>query len=63
MARKRVPKVPAVAERKAVRLELPAADYKRLERQARKLDRSLSYVARLAVMEWVKAAEQEGGSK
>jgi predicted transcriptional regulator len=63
MARKRAPKVPAVAEKKAVRLELPPADYKRLERQARKIDRSLSYVARLAVMEWVKAAEDEGGSK
>lgn len=62
MARKRkVPDMPAAsAVKKPIRLELPLADYKRLERQARKLDRSLSYVARQAVMEWVKAAEERG---
>jgi predicted transcriptional regulator len=60
MARKKEP-VPATStEKKPVRLELPTADYKRLERIARKLDRSLSYVARQAVMEWVKAREAEG---
>jgi predicted transcriptional regulator len=63
MARKKGPKMPAVTEpavKKAVRLELPTADYKRLERQARKLDRAMSYVARQAVMEWVKAREKGG---
>ena len=59
MARKKEPKLPATAEKKAIRLELPSAEYKRVERQAKKLDRSLSYVARQAVMEWVKARESE----
>jgi len=60
MTKKKEPKVPATAiEKKAIRLELSSADYKRVERQARKLDRSLSYVARQAIMEWVKARESE----
>jgi len=56
--------MPAITgDKKAVRLELPHAEYKRLERQAHKLDRALSYVARLAVMEWLKARESESGGK
>ena len=46
MARKKEPKVPAVSVvKKPVRVDLLPADYKRLERQARKLDRSLSWYA------------------
>ncbi len=59
MARKKEP-VPATSTKKrAIRLELSEADCKRIERQARKIDRSLSYVARQAVLEWVKAQESE----
>jgi predicted transcriptional regulator len=46
--------------KKPVRVDLLPADYKRLERQARKLDRSLSWYARMAIMERVKA-DEEGG--
>jgi hypothetical protein len=47
MVRKRAPKVPAIQEPKAqmaVRLELPIEDYRRLERQARKLGLTKSLV-------------------
>ncbi len=64
MARKRAPKVPAIQEEKAqmaVRLELPIADYRRLERQARKLGLTKASYARMAVMKTITADEEEGG--
>ena len=53
MARKKESKVPAVStEKKSVRLELSDAVYQRLVAIGDEMDRSLSYVARLAVSEW-----------
>lgn len=60
MPRKRVPKMPAIEERTqmAVRLELPMADYKRLEKRARELGLTKASYARMAVMERIKADEE-----
>jgi hypothetical protein len=66
MAKKRAPKMPAIQEEKsamAVRLELPMADYQRLERQARKLGLTKASYARMKVMQGITADEREGGSK
>jgi hypothetical protein len=46
----------------AVRLELPIGDYRRLERQARKLGLTKASYARMIVMKGI-AANEEGGSK
>ena len=66
MARKRASKVPVIEEPKAqmaVRLELPIADYRRLERQARKLGLTKASYARMAVMKTIASDEAEGGAK
>jgi len=64
MARKRAPEVPASQEEKAqmaVRLELPIADNRRLERQARTLGLTKASKVRMAVMKTSSADEEEGG--
>ncbi len=64
MARKRAPEGPAIQEEKAqmaVRLELTIADYRWLERQARKLELTKALYAWMAVMKTVSADEKEGG--
>ena len=64
MARKRAPKVPAIQEEKAtmaVRLELPTEDYRRLEKQARKLGLTKASYARMKVMQGIAADEGQGG--
>ncbi len=62
MAKKREPKVPATAEKHAVRLELSTAVHEMLAKEGDKMDRSLSYVARMAVTEWLQS-RQKGGHK
>jgi hypothetical protein len=44
----------------AVRLELPMEDYKRLERQARKLGLTKASYARMKVMQGIAADEGKG---
>jgi hypothetical protein len=63
-ASKRAPEVAAILEEKAqtaVRLELPIADYRRLERQARMLEFTKASYARMAVMKTVSTDEEDGG--
>jgi hypothetical protein len=60
MAKKRAPKVDAVREEKVIkpiRLGLPPADHKRLERCARERGLSNASYARMAVLERIKADE------
>ena len=65
MARRRAPEVqasPAQQEKAqmAVRLELPMEDYRRLERQARKLGLTRASYARMKVMQGIAADEGKG---
>jgi hypothetical protein len=58
MAKKQTPK--AIQEKKllmAIRLELPIADYHRLEQQARQLGLTRASYARMAVLQRVRADE------
>ena len=60
MAKKRAPKVEAVLDptaTKPIRLELSAADHKRIERAAKERGLSKAAYARQAVLERVKADE------
>jgi len=59
MAEKKQARMPASTKKIAVRLELATADWTRLNAEAKKLDRSLSYCARIAVLSWISARETE----
>jgi hypothetical protein len=66
MARKRAKKMsPTVVEHevKRVRLDLPPADYERLQRAAKSKGLNKASFARMAVLELIKAVEAEGGGK
>ncbi len=65
MARKRADKMRATQEPKtamAVRLELPMEDYKRLEKQCRKLGLTKASYSRMAVMKAL-IIDEKGGEK
>lgn len=61
MAKKGVPKVAATAApaKMAIRLELPIADYERVERRARKLGLNRASYARMAVLRTLQQDEEE----
>lgn len=62
MAKKKgVSKVPATpqAEKKAIRLELPLADHKQVERSAKKLGLNLASYCRMAVLRMLEHDKEE----
>jgi predicted DNA-binding protein len=66
MARKRVPKMPAVQDErvtKPIRLDMSISDYERLERCARERGLTKASYARQAVLSQVRRDEAEGGGK